>query len=98
LGQPNVDAMLDGLTQEQLFEWMAYGQVEPFGEERADLRSAIIACVFANAHRGKGQKAFKVSDFMPKFDKKKPQTWQQMKQTFKAFAAAHNAHEARKRG
>jgi hypothetical protein len=30
-------------------EWLADAIVEPWGEERADLRMAIIATVFANA-------------------------------------------------
>lgn len=58
---------------------MAYSQVEPFGEERADLRSAIIACIIANVNRGKDQKPFEVSDFMPKFDPLEEQTEEQMK-------------------
>ncbi len=48
-------------------EWIAYNQLEPIGEERADLRAGIIASTVANVHRGK-RKAFKASDFMPKFE------------------------------
>lgn len=58
---------------------MAFSQVEPFGEERADLRSAIIACIIANVNREKDQKPFEVSDFMPKFDPPKEQSEEQMK-------------------
>lgn len=58
---------------------MAFSQVEPFGEERADWRSAIVACIVANANRGKDQKPFEVSDFMPKFDPPKEQTEDEMK-------------------
>ena len=58
---------------------MAYSQVEPFGEERADLRSAIIACIIANVNRGKDQRPFEVSDFMPKFDPPKEMTEDEMK-------------------
>lgn len=47
--------------------WKAWYRIEPFGEERADYRSAIIACTIANAHRQKGRSAFKIDDFMPKF-------------------------------
>lgn len=50
-----------------LQEWMAYAQVEPFGETRADLRAAIVASTVANVFRGKKQRAFKPADFMPKF-------------------------------
>jgi hypothetical protein len=47
---------------------MADAIVEPWGEERADLRMAIIATIFANAHRGPKQPPFAVADFMPKFN------------------------------
>lgn len=84
--------MLDGLTAEQFIRWMAYARLEPFGEERADLRSAIIAVTMANAWRGKGSRAFKIEDFMPEFDKP-PQTWQEMRANFRAWGRAHNEME-----
>jgi len=47
---------------------MAYAAIEPFGEERADLRAGIIAATVANClSRKKGKPAFKVDQFMPKF-------------------------------
>lgn len=57
---------------------MAYFGIDPFGEERADLRAGIVASTVANAHRSKGR-AFRPKDFMPNFDGDKPQdTWTQM--------------------
>ena len=50
-------------------EWMAYYELDPFGEERADLRAGIIASTFANANLGKGRKPYAPSDFMPQFRK-----------------------------
>jgi len=48
--------------------WLNYAQIEPFGEERADLRAGIVASVVANAMgRKKGQRAFKPKDFIPQF-------------------------------
>lgn len=47
-------------------EWMAYYQLEPFGEERADLRAAIIASTIANAF---SKKRSKPQDFMPQFER-----------------------------
>ncbi len=47
--------------------WQAWYKIEPFGEHRADYRNAINTCVIANAFRGKGQRAYKPDDFMPKF-------------------------------
>ena len=58
------------LSSHAFAEWMAFYQLEPFGEERADLRAAIVASVIANANRDpRGHpQAFTVEDFMPKFD------------------------------
>jgi hypothetical protein len=74
-----VDKMLTELNAKQISEWIAYSNIEPFGEERADLRSAIIACTIANCNRGSNQAAFKVSDFMPKFEPEEPMSEDAMK-------------------
>lgn len=34
--------MLDQLTPEQFREWQEYERLEPFGEERADLRNGLL--------------------------------------------------------
>jgi hypothetical protein len=57
--------MLAQITSKQLTEWMAFYQIEPFGEERDDLRSGIVASVIANVNRGKNRKPFKPEEFMP---------------------------------
>lgn len=53
---------------------MAYAELEPFGEERADLRSGIIASVLANVNRDakKHPKPFTPQDFMPVFERPDP--------------------------
>jgi len=53
--------------------------VEPFGEDRADFRSAIVASTVANAFRDpKKRKPYKPDDFMPKFGREiEPQPWEQ---------------------
>lgn len=66
--------MLAEMTSVQFAEWMAYSKLEPWGEERDDLRMGIIASTIANVNRGKGQKAFKPDDFMPQFE---PETEEQ---------------------
>ena len=60
------------MTAKELSEWMAYYEVEPFGEERADYRSAMIAWVLASIYAKKGHKP-KIEDFMPFQDKTKRQ-------------------------
>ena len=58
--------------------WRAYYEIEPFGEERADLRAAIIAMTIANVFRGRGR-SYKAEDFMPDFDRRvRRQTNEQM--------------------
>lgn len=64
-------------------EWSQYYQLEPFGEERADLRAALVACLVANANRDleKHPEPFEITDFLLKFDDEpeepKKQTWQE---------------------
>lgn len=44
---------------------MAFYRLEPFGDERADLRAGIVASTVANSNRGKRGKITKATDFMP---------------------------------
>lgn len=60
--------MLSEISSHTLSEWMAYARLEPWGEDRADLRAGIIASTMANSMRGKKGKPFKPQDFMPKFE------------------------------
>lgn len=60
--------MLGEISSRQFAEWMAYARLEPWGEERADLRAGIVASTIANANRGKGQKPYKPQQFMPSFE------------------------------
>ncbi len=64
-------------SSRELTEWMAYFQLDPFGEERADLRAGIVASTVANSQRGRKGVAFKPKDFMPKFsDRPQDPGWQ----------------------
>ena len=60
-------------------EWRDYDSLEPFGEERADLRSGTIASVVANVHAGKGGRRFKPADFMPQFSMPRSTTMERRK-------------------
>lgn len=53
--------MLDALTPAEFDEWIAYDSLEPFGEGRADLRSALAASALCNAWGAETEPA----DFMP---------------------------------
>ena len=65
---------------------MAYYNIEPFGEYRADIRSAIVACVIANVNRGKNKPAYKVEDFMPKFEPPKQMSDDEIRNVLKGLA------------
>ena len=45
---------------------MAYDRLEPFGEERADLRNAMLIHWMVQL-LGNGEHDFEIEDFMPKF-------------------------------
>lgn len=51
----------------ELAEWMAFAELEPFGETRADLRSGIVAATVANSVRDPEQRRqpFGPADFVP---------------------------------
>ena len=64
-----VGELLRKLPSSEFNEWFAYSDLEPFGEERADLRSGIVASTIASIYRKKGSRQPKPQDFMPKFGK-----------------------------
>jgi hypothetical protein len=94
MGRADVNGMLAEITAEQFVEWVAYSDVEPWGEERADLRAGIIAAEIANTPPRFFGKAGKVrpADCMPKFGREpeKPQTGRQMAVAAMAWAFAVN--------
>lgn len=59
--------LLCEIDSRELAEWMAYDRLEPFGEQRGDVRTAIVAQTVANTHRGPKQKPYKLDAFLPKY-------------------------------
>jgi len=84
--------MLRSISLKQFQEWIAYSDVEPFDEVRADLRSAQICATIANnnPNRKRGSKSYTAGDFLMKFgqETKRKQTWQQMEVMARAYSAA----------
>lgn len=64
-----VAELLQRISSRELTEWMALAEIEPFGEERADWRAAMIAATFANTLRGE-REPYPVSDFLLDFEDK----------------------------
>ena len=89
--------LLERCDSREIAEWMAYDSVEPFGEDRADLRAGIIASQIVNVHLSKGQRATVPADFMPDFDPKpKPaQSQREMAAVMGQLMAKQNAYVAK---
>lgn len=83
-----VGELLSRISSRELSEWMAYAQLEPWGEMRADLRAGIVASTMANTARDpkKRKKPFAPEEFMPQFDKE-PQTPEEQKAHMETLAA-----------
>lgn len=62
-----VAELLDRMSSAELSEWMAFYSIEPFGEERADLRQALTTSAVHNSIQAhaKHPKWTKYQDFMP---------------------------------
>ena len=72
-----MDAVLSGLTVPQLCEWMAYYQINPFGQDHTDFLIAQLTALLRNVNRQQGTEASKPSDFLPLY-KPQQQDWQEM--------------------
>lgn len=70
--------------------WIAYNRLEPWGEERADLRSGIVAATVANQNIGKKQKPFSAAQFMPRFRARTPDDPAKMEAIMCQIAAKQN--------
>lgn len=64
--------LLGELSSAELTEWMAYEQLEPFGETRADLRAGIVASTVANHGMAELKRPARPSDYMPFMEKAEP--------------------------
>jgi len=77
---------------------MQYYQLEPFGEERADLRAGIIAATIANTARDpkKRRKPFGPDEFMPQFGQRQQgQPWEQQLQIVEMLNKAFGGQDLR---
>lgn len=81
-----VAELLARVTATELAEWAAYERVAgPLGAARSDLQAAIIASTVANSNRGKKGRRADPADFIPKWDRKPAQSWEQQLEAVKAL-------------
>ena len=86
-----------------LDEWMAYAQIEPFGEMRAELRNGELCALLANLKRDSKRKSepFRAIDFMHYMEGPHPvkkQTAEEQKQAIFNIAKAFKAKEILRKG
>jgi hypothetical protein len=84
----SVSQAQEEINSAEFCEWLAFAEIEPFGEARADLRAGIIAATVANA-LSSGRKNYSASDFMPDFsgEKKEQSRIEEMKARIQMAAA-----------
>lgn len=91
-----VAELLDRVSSRELTEWMAFGQLEPFGGRTQYIGHAITASTIANVYRGKGKSAYPIEQFMPTFKPPKEQTVEEMIQIAAMLTAAHGGQDLRR--
>ncbi len=82
------------MTQDDFFEYVAYNQIEPFGDDREDIRAALVpwmlAGYFAKKHKKPKFEDFILSNILsdgPKKPKRK-QSIKQMESVLKTLFEA----------
>jgi hypothetical protein len=81
-----VGELLARVSAAELTDWMAYERISgPLGAGRADLQAGIIAATVANVNRAKGKRAYRPDEFIPRFDRPRATTPQQMANFLKAL-------------
>ncbi len=77
------------IDSQEFAHWIAFNQLEPFGEERQDLRFAMVCCLIANSQ---SRKTFKLEDFMLKFDHdRKPMDSEEAQSILKSILNGNNS-------
>ena len=81
--------MLASIRPTQLAEWMALNDIDPFGDERADMRTALQTMQLAQVQGAKrpGGGYFELSDFMLDFRPKATKLLAKAKAVFLGLAA-----------
>jgi hypothetical protein len=84
LGVSHPDTLLRELTAKQLAEWMAFYGIDPFGDQRADLRIGILCATMNNRWRGKNEQPAEPVSFMP-FVRQTEQSPEEIQRTLRSI-------------
>lgn len=77
-----VQELLERVSSQELTEWMAFFQLEPWGTEIDDWRAGLIAATIANIMRDRKSRPLNPMDFMPRWDApaQAEQSWEEQEQ------------------
>jgi hypothetical protein len=87
LGLPVAEAQ-QRIDAREFAEWMAYDQLDPFGQVRGDLQAGIVASTLVNLQPGRRGAAAKVGDFVLRFFRRPSVTPVATEETLKSRVAA----------
>jgi len=79
------------MSSSDVAEWIAYNRIEPFGEERADLRAGMIASPLINIQLKKGATPTKPSQWLLDTGPPEDMDPEDMKQVLKSYTASRRA-------
>lgn len=85
--------MQERISYSEFIDWMAYAQIEPLPEARADLRNALLLLLLAHINKGKRGKKLKLETFLPDWwrDRKDPR---RLAAKFRALTSQLDTEEA----
>ena len=66
------------ITHGEFVRWLAFFQLEPWPEARADWRAAMQAATVANSNRSERTRPYGLKDFLPDWDQAGGQDWRTM--------------------
>ena len=58
------DELSERMSASEFFEHWADYLIDPWGEQRADLRSGVISAILYNVHRARGEPKKSAADFI----------------------------------
>lgn len=94
-----VRELLERIDSRELSEWAAYEQVEgPLGGPREDVLAAIIASTVHNTAQSKKGKRVTPKDYLPQWDNRKSQTWQEQLAAVRAINSVLDGKEGGRGG
>lgn len=64
LGRPDPFKLADEIDSATFSYWLAYSELNPFGQSRDNIHAGMIASMIANVNRKKGSPAISAADFL----------------------------------